>query len=226
MDLYIIRHAQSTNNALDDPRNRSCDPRLTELGLRQAEILAGHLAASPHLDGDGPTIRLYCSPMWRALQTAHVMGRALGLSPEVWVDIHEIGGIYLDHGEAGGLVGYPGATRHQILADFPSVALPTQVTGEGWWQGGYEDWPACHRRAARVAEALRDQSGRQERVLMVTHGGFINALMNILVGQSPDSPVVYHQRNTAISLISFGDNGRLHIHYLNRASHLAPDMVS
>jgi len=226
MDLYIIRHAQSTNNTLAGPRGRSCDPALTELGLRQAAVLARHLAANLHLDGDGPTTRLYCSAMWRGLQTAHITGRALGLSPEVWVDIHEQAGIYLDHGEAGGLVGYPGATRHQILADFPNMVLPAQITDEGWWQGGYEDRPACYQRAVGVVEALRNQIGRQERILMVTHGGFIDALMNTLVGQSLDSPVVYHQRNTAISLISFEDNGRLDIHYLNRVDHLPPDMVS
>ena len=45
MQLYIVRHAQSTNNALADIRDRVCDPTLTELGERQAEIVGGHLAA-------------------------------------------------------------------------------------------------------------------------------------------------------------------------------------
>ena len=47
MDLYIIRHAQSTNNALPaevELRDRVCDPLLSDLGYRQAAFLAEHLA--------------------------------------------------------------------------------------------------------------------------------------------------------------------------------------
>ena len=122
MILYIIRHAQSTNNELADHRDRVCDPPLTELGKRQTEILAQHMATGVDIEpwsvdsrgrrGYGIT-RLYCSPMWRALQTTQPVGRALGLAPEVWIDIHERGGIFLDHGEDGGIVGYPGKTRSE-----------------------------------------------------------------------------------------------------------------
>ena len=139
MELYIIRHAQSTNNALADLRDRVRDPALTELGQRQAEIVAEHLASGTNLElsvgtteedtsvrqrhGYGLT-RLYCSAMYRALQTAQPIGEALDLAPEVWIDIHEHGGIFLDHGEADGLVGYPGQTRSEILAEFPNYVLP------------------------------------------------------------------------------------------------------
>jgi len=143
MELYIVRHAQSINNALANHWDRVCDPPLTELGRRQAEILAHHLATgkSPipwEADRRGYGItRLYCSPMWRALQTAQPVGQALGLAPEVWIDIHEHGGIYLDHGEAGGTVGYSGKTRSEILAEFPNYTLPEAISERGWWhQGG------------------------------------------------------------------------------------------
>ena len=78
MELYIIRHGQSTNNALADLRDRESDPLLTELGQRQAEIVAQHLTngLTPELSkndsveatssdqrrGYGIT-KLYCSPM-------------------------------------------------------------------------------------------------------------------------------------------------------------------
>jgi broad specificity phosphatase PhoE len=97
MELYMIHHGQSTNNALSDPRSRVCDPPLTELGRRQAEIVAQHLATGTrpvpweenfrNRSGCGIT-RLYCSPMWRALQTAQYIGQTLGLAPQVWIDIH------------------------------------------------------------------------------------------------------------------------------------------
>ena len=86
MQLYIIRHAQSTNNALGDPENRDRDPTLTEIGARQADILAHHLAAGvelipPTSSNNGHQGRvyqfthLYCSAMWRSLQTADPLGR-------------------------------------------------------------------------------------------------------------------------------------------------------
>ena len=51
MRLLIIRHAESANNTLalkvDNAaymQQRSPDPTITELGVRQAERLAAHLA--------------------------------------------------------------------------------------------------------------------------------------------------------------------------------------
>ena len=44
MELIIIRHGQSANNALVDIGNREVDPPLTELGKRQAEVLAQYLS--------------------------------------------------------------------------------------------------------------------------------------------------------------------------------------
>jgi 2,3-bisphosphoglycerate-dependent phosphoglycerate mutase/probable phosphoglycerate mutase len=107
MEIYLIRHGQSVNNALgDDLTRRVMDAPLTELGQQQAAHVAQHLAAADYpeaafyhngrpRDHYGLT-HLYCSAMQRALQTALPIGQALGLMPEVWVDIHEHGGIYLD----------------------------------------------------------------------------------------------------------------------------------
>ncbi len=242
MELYIIRHAQSINNALTDQRDRMSDPPLTELGRRQANIVAQHLAKgiNPELSvgtsaedthvrrrhGYGID-RLYCSAMWRALQTAQPIGEALGLASEVWIDIHEQGGIYLDHGEAGGLVGYPGKTRSDILAEFPNYVLPEEITEAGWWNKEHEDWPSCHGRAIRVAGQLRRiarEVDDDERIAMVSHGGFIDALLKALLHQLPDRRIFYHHYNTAITRIDFRRDGRLDLRYLNRIPHLSQSL--
>ncbi len=235
MKLYIVRHAQSTNNALTDYRGRVCDPPLTELGRRQAEIVAQHLATGTNLEpweedgrdrrGYGVT-RLCCSPMWRALQTAQPIGQALGLAPEVWIDTHERGGIYLDHGEAGGTVGYPGKTRAEILAEFPNYNLPEGITEQGWWRQGCEDISACHERAIRVAEDLHKWTASDERIVMVSHGGFIGDLLKALFKQLPCRNLYYHQLNTAISRIDFRGDGHLDVQFLNRVDHLPPELIS
>ncbi|NOZ27238.1 MAG: histidine phosphatase family protein [Chloroflexi bacterium] len=230
MELYIIRHGQSTNNALADLRERSCDPPLTEVGVRQTEFLARYLTETV-LDHPGspvnlPITKLYCSPMRRALQTARPIGDALGLAPEVWIEIHERGGIYLDHGEDGGIVGYPGMTREEILADFPHYVLPEALTGEGWWKGGREDWPACQARAIRVAHALHARAADDERIVMISHGGFIDALLKALFNQLPGRHVFYHHHNTAITRIDFWKDGHLDIRYINRIDHLPAELVT
>lgn len=241
MELYIIRHAQSTNNVLADQQNRVCDPPLTELGKRQAEIVARHLAngANPELSkmtsveatgahsrrGYGIT-RLYCSAMWRSLQTAQPLGAALGLTPEVWIDIHEQGGIFLNHGDGQGFVGYSGKTRAEILAEFPDYVLPDDITEQGWWNRDYETWPACHGRAIKVALDLRKRAAHDERIAIVSHGGFIDALLKALLNQLPGHHLFYHHYNTAISRVDFRSEDRLEMVYLNRVNHLPAELVS
>jgi len=236
MELFIIRHAQSTNNALADQQNRVCDPPLTELGHRQAQILARHLSTARELEpiamtsnnpdqrGYGIT-RLYCSPMWRALQTAYPIGQALRLAPEIWIDLHEKGGIFLDHGEAG-KVGYPGKARQEILAEFPDCVLSEEIDDHGWWNRDHEDWPACHGRAIKVADELRKRATDGGRVAIVSHGGFVDALLKALFNQLPSRHLFYYHHNTAISRIDFRSDGRLDFRYLNRVDHILPESIS
>ncbi|MCD6289349.1 MAG: histidine phosphatase family protein [Anaerolineae bacterium] len=230
MELYIIRHGQSTNNALADPKERDRDPSLTEIGFKQADFLARYLSESiqgyTHPPVNLPITKLYCSPMRRALQTACPVGEALGLAPEVWIDIHESGGIYLDHGEEEGVRGYPGMTRGEVLADFPHYVLPDALTEEGWWKGGREDQAACHARAIRVAHALQARATTDERIALISHGGFIDALIKALLSQLPGTHLAYHHHNTAITRIDFREDGRLDIRYLNRVDHLPAELIT
>jgi broad specificity phosphatase PhoE len=239
MELYIIRHGQSTNNALTNREDRGCDPPLTDLGRRQAEILAQHLKTSIQSEhsstehGYGAKslcqydiTRLYCSPMWRALQTAQPIGMALGLTPEVWIDIHEWGGIYLDHGEPHGIVGYPGKTRSEILAEFPDYTLPEEITEQGWWERDFEDKAGCIARAVRVTETLCTQAETDERIAIITHAGFTANLIKTFLGILPADDIYYHHRNTAISRIDLNADGILHLRYFNRVDHLPPEMVT
>lgn len=242
MDLYIIRHAQSTNNALPDERDRVCDPHLTEIGRRQAELLADHLATArdlhpqptrawntpPGANGHGGygIQRLYTSPMRRALQTAWPVGQALGVQPEVWLDIHEHGGIWLDHGEGVGIRGYGGITRQELAAEFPGYAMSAEITDAGWWHGSHEALAAAEARAARVAATLRDWGQRDEKIAIITHGAFATFLLRALLGEPTAQPVFYHLDNTSISLVRFRQNNELSVRYLNRLDHLPAELVT
>jgi 2,3-bisphosphoglycerate-dependent phosphoglycerate mutase len=237
MQLYIIRHAQSANNALDDQRYRVADPPLTEVGHRQAEILADHLvhgtgrfpaASRPAnaLGGGYGISRLYCSPMRRALQTALPVSRALGLMPEIWIEIHEYGGIWQDHGDGVGIRGHPGMTRQEIEAEFPGFKISEGVTESGWWRGAEEEPETFVARAAWVVDTLHSWSEDVERIAIITHGAFIDGLLNALLKVARVQPVYYHHDNTGITLIDFRRNGKLSIRFLNRLDHLPAELIT
>jgi len=229
MELFLIRHGQSTNNALDDWTRRVEDPLLTESGERQAERAASHLSAGLHLPppqrvDDRPFLdRLYCSPMIRAMQTACPIGLRLGVTPEVWVDIHEFGGIYLDHGERR--VGYPGRGRRELEQRFPHYRLPPEVTEAGWWNRDYEDASMGHARASAVARMLLGRADETARVGVVSHGDFLSALLQALTGQQPGAGAYFIHRNAGITHVDLTPEGT-RVHYLNRFDHLEEALLT
>lgn len=233
MRLYLIRHGQSANNALETPRDRVQDPDLTELGYRQTDALAEHLAsidAGQVFDGDdlqeyGIT-HLYCSAMYRALLTARPVGIRLGLSPRAWVNIHESGGIYLDD-DSGGTVGYPGKTRSEILQEFPDYVLPEDIADAGWWRCDFrEERPAFYNRVIGVADQLQRWSDSDRHIALISHGDFMDSLLKVLLKEPLDDGIYHFHCNTGISRIDFGSGGERIVRYLNRVPHLSADLVS
>ena len=78
MELYLIRHGQSTNNA---GLPHVADPPLSNLGKQQAYYVGKALQRAR-------ISRLYCSPMLRALQTAEIIGGILSLAPHIYIGLH------------------------------------------------------------------------------------------------------------------------------------------
>lgn len=248
MQVYLVRHAQSTNNAnIDTPTEREPDPALTALGGRQAAALADYLASAPEPDQLSDTLawrygvfdglryrltRVATSPMQRALQTAQPLGERLALPVKVWPDLCEIGGLY--HFRGGRAHGLPGLTRAQMRQQFPAYDLPARITEHGWWRGDRETPFAARKRALGVAASLRARSTgdwADERVLLVAHAGFLNLLLQALLGtlttdpNTPDGFVAYFY-NTSLTRLDLGTNGYTALRYVNRVPHLPDEMVS
>ena len=228
MDLFLIRHGESTNNVLTDVSQRVADPELTAKGRVQAERVAAYLAEGFHLapaerEEDRPFFdRLYCSAMIRALHTAQAIEQAMESKSEIWVAIHEMGGIYLDHGGERGTVGYPGLTRAEIAARFPTSVAPAEVGEDGWWDAGMETDEQAQRRAMNVAADLLARAGEETRVGLVTHGGFISLLLSALDNQGIDDDYYGHE-NTAITRIALAPGDTV-IKYINRTEHLPDEL--
>ena len=85
MEIYIIRHAESANNAAP-LENRVDDPTLSTVGYKQADFLAGRLR---HICPD----RILVSPFRRTLETIAPYLKDTDVTPEAWIDIHEQGGV-------------------------------------------------------------------------------------------------------------------------------------
>ncbi len=245
MELYIIRHGQSTNNALNEVSTRHYDPPLSDLGKRQSDKLAAWLASgdlrTPWSDPDTGFTRLdpipnftfdhlYCSAMHRALLTALPVGQALGINPEVWIDIHEHGGMYLEAPD-GSITGYPGRTRDEIAAEFPHYAIPESVTEKGWYriESGHEERGVFYGRAIRVAVELRrraeDPETANQRIAIITHGTFIDALIKAFLNALPSRSHFFMHYNSAITRLDF-DSERVLMRYMNRIDHLPSDLIS
>jgi 2,3-bisphosphoglycerate-dependent phosphoglycerate mutase len=241
--LYLVRHAQSVNNAgISQGLAPVPDPPLTELGQAQTLKLAEMLSTAhepdqlsdlmlwrtPEALADGSTIyrftRIVTSPMLRALQTTQPLAEALNVPVKVWPDICERGGIY--QRIPSGTVGLPGLTRRQIREQFPGYDLPTTITDDGWWRGNRETPHAFAARAEQVAAIIRDRAAMDwsdDHVLMLSHFAFIDALLRVLLG-TPDG-VMFYFYNTSVTRLDFSDRGIV-VRGVNRVDHLPPEMVS
>ncbi|MEM7125333.1 MAG: histidine phosphatase family protein [Chloroflexota bacterium] len=252
MIVYIIRHAQSQNNVVatmakdhaEFVANYVTDPSITKLGFEQADLVAEHLKSETDIDrlADTPESKLwggynithlYCSPMLRTMQTALPIGWALALQPEIWVDIHENNGLYrYNSADPEDISSYSGLTRSQMIERFPGYKLVDQITEEGWWFGGREEFSLCMGRALRVSDTLRKwaakqhQEGRAETIALVSHGTFIDCLLKALTYRLPDTSVHYHNYNTAINRVDFHEDGKVTLRYINRTQHLPPGTIS
>lgn len=244
--LYLIRHAQSANNAIwngnDFGDGRSPDPEITDIGHRQAEVLAEHLAhplSEPRQHPFKPAqnrsfglTHLYCSLMTRSILTADYIAGACGLGLQASADIFEKHGIYEadNDGERRGL---PGPGRSYFEERFPQLQLPTDLNGEGWWNRPAESESSFFSRVKKVIRDFRQQHADSDHCIgMVVHGDFIDQFINELMG------VCRHRHNyknhwvanwtfhnTSISRIDFV-NGAHNVVYLNRIDHLPGELVT
>ncbi len=162
--MILLRHGQSEFNLHYTATRRDPgipDPRLTQLGQKQAEDAA--LALAPH-----GIERIIASPYTRALQTAAPVAAALGIPVFINPVVRERYSFVCD-------VGSP---RTELESAWP--AHDFSAIDEIWWPAGDEPEAAVLARAAvfrAEMAALPDWS----RTLVVSHWGFIMSLTGLSV---------------------------------------------
>ncbi|HZY43001.1 MAG TPA: histidine phosphatase family protein [Anaerolineae bacterium] len=245
MQFYFIRHAQSVNNALYDQtgswNSRNEDPELTDTGRQQAQHLAQFIVQAdvnfdPSQRNDANRFgfsftHIYTSLMLRAVSTGTPLADALGLPLVAWVDAHETGGIFLDDEVTGKPIGLPGKTRADFEAHFPNLVLPAELDHTGWWNRPFETDEERLVRARRfLTELLARHGSTDDRVAVISHGGFYNRFIRALLNWTPPAGewptgTWFDVNNASISRFDVRGDG-LRIVYLNRTDHLPSGLIT
>ncbi|MDD9906131.1 MAG: histidine phosphatase family protein [Rhodospirillaceae bacterium] len=163
--MILIRHGQSEFNVVYgktriDPGIR--DPKLTELGHRQARAAAETVR-------ELGVHRIVSSPYTRALQTATIIAEALDLS--VTVDPHI--------GERAAFTCDIGTPRSALQTAWPHLQL--DHIEETWWPKMEESETALDLRGQAFRTRMHE-SGDWQGTAVVSHWGFIRTLTGHRVG--------------------------------------------
>ncbi|WP_282607015.1 histidine phosphatase family protein [Pelagibius sp. Alg239-R121] len=248
MRLYLIRHGESVNNAIQssnsDFKSRVPDPELTETGHRQAKLLADYLAdplgdplQHPSNVGEGRShgfdlTHVYCSLMTRSILTAQYVAKACGLPLMAHADIFEKQGVYEEAAD-GAKVGLPGPDRKDFNDRFPDLGLPADLRHGGWYNRPAETPELFLLRSKQVAlEFERRHVGTDDSVAMIIHGDLIDQLINEFTGLSRrDENYSNHWEgnwavhNTSITRVDFNSRSKVVV-YTNRLQHLSPELIT
>lgn len=210
MELFLIRHAQSANNA-GTTEQRVADPGLTSLGIEQAERVAA-ISANWNLT------RLITSPFLRTLLTTQPIHKATGLVPEVRTLLHEVGGCYSGY-EAVGRHGQPGLNASEIQKDF-GYHVESEIDERGWWRSQpFETWDMGAKRASElVKQTLKEFAGTNERVAYVMHADIKMLFVERITTSFPAIPC-----NTAVSRLAISADSQELLDY-NEVGHLPESM--
>ncbi len=213
MELYLIRHAQSQNNARHDAI-RSADPPLTDLGREQATCLAEWL---PSVN----LTRLVTSPFLRTLETTHRIQAATGLTPEVRIQLHEQGGCYSGH-ISSARIGQPGMTRKEIEQQFPGFKVEAELDGEGWWRRKrYETRDQAKQRAGELLQRTRDEfASTSERVAFMMHADIKVLLLEHFHSDPLDVPC-----NASVTRVLITPQ-EIRLEEYNRIDHLPRSLIT
>ena len=229
MQLYIIRHGQSSNNLLwaqtKDWAGRSPDPLLTELGVQQAAQLAKHFASGVL---PLPTV-LLSSLMIRAIQTAAPLAEVLDLPIQGHLDLNEVRGPFT--GSKPDLISHPGSPASTLMAVTERLVLPPEATEDGWYARGYETSSSAVTRADGAIREIRDVYGEtNETVAVFCHEWFAQYLLRSAMDISTAEDEVipwFTFNNTCHAFVDFGVTRSQamtpEIRWTNRSDHLRLD---
>jgi probable phosphoglycerate mutase len=166
MRLTFARHGESEANVQEVYWNAPQGYGLTPKGEEQAAALADLLAGVCYAG-------LYCSPVLRAVQTAQIVGRRLGLAPQIADGLREY--------DVGILEGRTyDASTHELY-----WRVLRQWMEDGDWEArieGGESYNDMRARFMPFVRGLQDvHGGTDAHVLLIAHGGILRCMLPLLL---------------------------------------------
>ena len=242
LQLYFIRHGQSTNNVIMEETGfheylveREPEPDLTPTGFDQANLTGKYLARPlkdhrfdpQNRDGFGLT-HLYFWVMIRAIKTGQAIAKKTGLTLAAWPEAHETGGLFDVKMQDGEPVfnGMPGHGRDFFASEFPDLVIPEDLPQEGWWNREKEPRDKYRERAQAIIDCLVEEHGGQEhKVGIVTHGGIFARILSTLFDVQAER-YWFLMNNCGISRLDIEDDGRFTLLYMNKVDHLPDHLIT
>jgi len=197
--VIFVRHGQTSENELKVIQG-SLPSELTTFGRIQAAAIANALKCYA-------PAALYSSTYLRAMQTAGIIGKELGLEVRENTRLRE-----------QGLGEWEGKTWTEVAAADPTII--ERRRSEGWWfcpPGGEPRLRVRHRMLAFIDEMR--QAHPDSCVAAVTHGGALYFLVHALIDRVPMGPAVLQLHNGGLTIVD-ADEERVMLVTLNEIQHL------
>lgn len=205
MKLYLVRHGQSMGNLTGDFSTDAHD-QLSELGHRQAQALAIHLQG---MEWNA----IYCSPLRRALQTIYPYAKMSGRQIEIWPDLAE--SCWQEDKDI----------KEEDSLRYIPAQLPPALDKKYFHfkdnhpvQPHYEE--SYSQGIHRLKQFLRDlksrHEGKDDRILLISHGYTMSRLVEMILGFHPDGRIDH--ANTAMTCLREQEEG-FQLCFSNRLLH-------
>jgi broad specificity phosphatase PhoE len=201
MPIILVRHGESESN-VSDLTGGWTDTPLTGLGFRQAEATARRLKG----ELADQTCRIVCSDLRRAMQTAEVIGCALGVEP-----ISEPGLREINNGVA------TGKTREEVKHLF---IKPTRPLIDWVSYPGAENWMQLNRRVAAAMDRIYKDI--EENLIVVGHGGSLHHVIFwwLKLPKNIIEDINFRLDNGSLTILSLSALDQRLLVRLNDTSHL------
>ena len=179
----FMRHGQADNNVNRILVGRYVESHVTEYGKQQVADTAKHLK-------NVPIGKVYVSPVIRALETAKIVCKTLGINYEIDERLYEI--------ELGKLVGM---NFEDIIQKYGNLFLKFYTeTDSTLTCYGVETFGSVKLRIKHLLDEIVENH-QDKNVLMITHLDPIKAAISILLDLKSQALYQWHIRNAALTIL-------------------------
>jgi probable phosphoglycerate mutase len=198
--LYLVRHGATMLSA-EDRFAGSTDVDLSDEGRQQAARLGARLA-------DDNLVAAYCSPMRRTLETAQLIVRPFGLTPQTRDGLREI-----DHGR------WEGRTRAEVEALHAGEYAAWEADPFTFAPEGGESGLSVMARALPVIREIVVRH-KDQNVLVVSHKATIRLIISSVLGfDARGYRDRLDQHPACLNVLDFKDPVRARLMLFNDVSH-------